>query len=316
MIKFDATLQDVRFFVAVYEERSFTAAAERENATQSGVSQHVRKLEDRFNVRLFYRDIGTVAPTPAGDMFYRRAIEVLNGLESATRDLHAFSSGVEGKITVGLMPTLTRCVLAQALLRFMQDNPNAVVQVVEAYSGLLTEKVSAGELDFAIVPGFSGAGGLKSSFFLNTPEVLVSRVESRFRHLAPVRLSEINPLNIVVSGSQNTRRGTLETYFVSSGVHAVRIVELDSMFATLDFVERTDWITILPGIMTIPEIGRHRLTLNPLCEPALTLNLVRIEPARRILSPVAEAFCGYLHTEASQMNAEWTETVPHIQPLV
>ena len=40
------SLRDFHLFVAVYEERSFTAAAAREHATQSGVSQHVRKLED------------------------------------------------------------------------------------------------------------------------------------------------------------------------------------------------------------------------------------------------------------------------------
>jgi DNA-binding transcriptional LysR family regulator len=39
------SLRDIRLFIAAYEERSFTAAATRENATQSGVSQHIRKLE-------------------------------------------------------------------------------------------------------------------------------------------------------------------------------------------------------------------------------------------------------------------------------
>ncbi len=41
------SIRDIRVFVAAYEEGSFTAAAARENATQSGVSQHVRKLEER-----------------------------------------------------------------------------------------------------------------------------------------------------------------------------------------------------------------------------------------------------------------------------
>ena len=50
------SLRDIRLFIAVYEERSFTAAAKRENATQSGVSQHIRKIEDRFGVTLFTRD--------------------------------------------------------------------------------------------------------------------------------------------------------------------------------------------------------------------------------------------------------------------
>ncbi|HIC67388.1 MAG TPA: LysR family transcriptional regulator, partial [Paracoccus sp.] len=44
------SLRDISIFVAAYEERSFTAAAERENATQSGVSQHMRNLEYMLGV--------------------------------------------------------------------------------------------------------------------------------------------------------------------------------------------------------------------------------------------------------------------------
>ncbi len=61
------SLRSIQVFVATYEERSFTAAARREHATQSGVSQHVRKLEDRLGAKLFSRDRGRVVPTPAGD---------------------------------------------------------------------------------------------------------------------------------------------------------------------------------------------------------------------------------------------------------
>src|ERR1700730_9619959 len=64
------SLRDIRIFVAVYEERSFTAAAIREHATQSGVSQHIRKLEEGFRVKLFNREKGRVAPTPTADASY------------------------------------------------------------------------------------------------------------------------------------------------------------------------------------------------------------------------------------------------------
>ena len=51
-------LQDIRLFVAAYEEKSFTAAATRENSTQSGVSHHIRQLETLLNVKLFVREKG------------------------------------------------------------------------------------------------------------------------------------------------------------------------------------------------------------------------------------------------------------------
>ena len=80
----NGSLRDIRLFVAAYEERSFTAAARREHATQSGVSQHMRKLEDTLRAKLFARDRGRVVPTPAGDSYYRHCIELLNTYAKAT----------------------------------------------------------------------------------------------------------------------------------------------------------------------------------------------------------------------------------------
>ena len=49
-------IQQLRFFVAVYEEGSFSAGAIRVNATQSGLSMHVRQLENRYGCLLYTSD--------------------------------------------------------------------------------------------------------------------------------------------------------------------------------------------------------------------------------------------------------------------
>jgi DNA-binding transcriptional LysR family regulator len=81
---------DIRLFVAAYEQRSFTGAANREHATQSGVSQHIRKLEESYNVKLFFREKGRIVPTPAGDAYYARCIELLRLIEAGKSTIRAF----------------------------------------------------------------------------------------------------------------------------------------------------------------------------------------------------------------------------------
>jgi DNA-binding transcriptional LysR family regulator len=303
------SLRDIRLFVAVYEERSFTAAAVRENATQPGVSQHVRKLEEQLGVTLFSRG-GAVQPTPAGDAYYRGCIEVLRAHEQAGQALHGFGAGLAGEIVVGLMPTITRCALAPALARFMEIHPNVAVRVVEAFSGILTEQVRAGELAFAIVPPALGEVGLKSRLFVRTPELLVSRRDSGLRHLAPVRLAALGPLRLVVPGLANARRARIETYLTSNGVVVERRLELDTMFGALDFVSGTDWVTILPGTMMVSDIEQRQFTINPLADPPLALELMLIEPSRRPLSPAADAFLECLRAESSRLDDRWARFVP------
>src|SRR4029450_10966716 len=153
-----------------------------------------------LGVRLFSRDKGQVIPTPAGDAFYQRCLELLRIHEEAKRAAQSSGQGAAGQLVVGLMPTMTRCALAPVLASFMQANPNVRVKIVEGYSGTLTQQIRAGELGFAtppppprepasaLVPAFAGAAGLPSPLPLPTPEVLVPHPASKRTHMAPVQL--------------------------------------------------------------------------------------------------------------------------------
>jgi DNA-binding transcriptional LysR family regulator len=246
-----------------------------------------------------------VVPTPAGDSYYRHCIELLNTYARAASAVQLHGSGLSGNVVVGLMPTMTRCALAPVLDRFIGKHPNVVVRVVEGYSASLTEQVQAAELEFAIVPAFAGAPGLKSRLFLRTPELLVSKAGSPLKHLQPVNLADLGPLKLVVPSKANTRRRLIETYLASNGVEVDRMLELDAMLGTLDFVARTDWLAILPGIMMASETPRPRqFTVNPIAPP-FALDLVLIEPSRRPMSPGAQAFLAMLEEESVSLNRRW-----------
>ena len=73
----------------------------------------------------------------------------------------------------------------------------------------------------------------------------------------------------------NTRRGTLETYCATVGAEITRIIELDTMFGTLDFVARGDWVTILPALMMAAG-ATQGFAVNPIVDPALTHDFDRI----------------------------------------
>lgn len=298
-----ASLLDIRLFVAAYEERSFTLAAQRENATQSGVSQHVKALEERLGAALFLRQKSGIEPTPAGRAYYEKCVEILRAEAAAREAMRPFVNSAEASLVVGLMPTLTRCALAPALARFLDACPNANIRIVEGYSGALTRMAQADEIDFAIVPAFAGQDGLRQTAFLQTRELLVSRAGTGADR-TPVRLADIENLRLVLPGSANTRRQSIETYCARAGARIDRILELDAMFGTLDFVARTEWRTILPAVLIGDQVG-PALQANPVSAPGLTLDLVRIEPARRPLAPAAQAFNAILQEEAARLSALW-----------
>ena len=172
-------LRQVRAVIAVCEEGSFTRAAERENATQSGISQHVAAVERDLKAKLFTRTGGRVTPTPAGLRYYKRCVEAVGTLELAGEEARALAGEVTGDLRIGLMPTFTRAVLAPVLDDFVPRYPEVRLHIVEGYSNLLTDMVLDDALDFAIVPAFEGAMGLKSRLLVRDREMLISGPASR-----------------------------------------------------------------------------------------------------------------------------------------
>ncbi len=298
-------LRQVRAVIAVCEEGSFTRAAERENATQSGISQHVAAVERALGVKLFERESGGVKPTPAGLRYYKSCVEAVGALEHAAEQARALAGEVTGELRIGLMPTFTRAVLAPVLDDFVPRCPEVRLHIVEGYSNLLTEMVRNDELDFAVVPAFEGTIGLKSRLLVRDREMLISGAKRGFTPLAPLRLSECKPLKIVVPGPDNIRRRNLETYFQSHGVEIEAMLNMDAMIATLEFVARSDWTTILPSVISVNDIGRGELIVNPIVAPEMHAEFVVIQPARRTLSTQARLFLQRFEQEVAHIHEVW-----------
>jgi LysR family nitrogen assimilation transcriptional regulator len=302
-------LRQVRAVIAVCEEGSFTRAAERENATQSGISQHVATVERTLGVKLFERSARGIVPTPAGLRYYKSCVEAVGRLEEANEDARARAGLVAGDLRIGLMPTFTRAVLAPTLEDFVPRHPDVRLHVFEGYSGVLTDMVLGDELDFAVVPAFEGRVGLKSRLLVRDREMLLSGGKHGLAPLAPVRLADCAPLKIVAPGPDNVRRRNLDTYFQTHGVEIAAMLEMDAMIGTLEFVARSDWMTVLPSLISVNDIGKGDLVVNPIVDPPLHAEFVVIQPTRRTLSMPARRFLERFEAEVAHIHAIWEEAL-------
>jgi LysR family nitrogen assimilation transcriptional regulator len=302
-------LRQIRAVIAVCEEGSFTRAAARENATQSGISQHVAAVEKKLGVKLFERTPAGVMPTPAGFHYYKSCVEAVGVLENAAEQVRARAGRVTGELRIGLMPTFTRAVLAPVLDDFVPRCPEVRLHIVEGYSNLLTEMVLDGALDFAVVPAFEGALGLKSRLLVRDREMLVSGPKRKLPPLAPVRLADVRSLKIVVPGPDNIRRRNLDTYFQSHSVEVDSMLEMDAMIATLEFVARSDWVTVLPSVISVNDIGRGELIVNPIVRPELHHEFVVIQPTRRTLTMQARLFLERFEHEVAHIHDMWRAAI-------
>jgi len=280
-------------FVIAAGALTVAAVAEIENLRDARRLARVRSIDRMIGERMGprYEDLKSVAGERAGRV-------------SALR-----SKVARTQIRLDEAADTNQVVVVTRRSQFRLEKAQARLHIVEGYSGLLTQMVLDGDLDFAVVPAFEGAMGLKSRLLVRDREMLISGPKRGLSPLAPVRLADVRPLKIVVPGPDNIRRRNLDTYFQSHGVEVEAMLEMDAMIATLEFVAGSDWVTVLPSVISVNDIGRGELTVNPIVAPELHAEFVVIQPTRRSLSTQARLFLERFEREVAQIHQRWDEAI-------
>src|SRR4051794_23574729 len=105
----DVHLRDLRYFVAVAEELSFTrAATDRLFISQPALSKQIRRLELELRTPLFVRDRRTVALTPAGSALLPHARRLIEEWEQARHAVADAVSAEDAVLTVGFQTSIGR----------------------------------------------------------------------------------------------------------------------------------------------------------------------------------------------------------------
>src|SRR5262249_51032722 len=99
-------LRQIRYFVSVARHGSFTRAATDLRVVQPALSQQIKRTEKELTLQLFDRRGSTLALTPAGSAFLRRAETILADVNMAITEMRGFSEATTGRVAVGAMFTL------------------------------------------------------------------------------------------------------------------------------------------------------------------------------------------------------------------
>jgi len=297
-------LKQIRDFLAVYEEGSFSKAAERENCTQPGLSVQIRRLEESLKQRLFDRNARGVTPTVAGREFYGSCRKVVSALREAKQRMLDISGSITGSINIGLPPSFSKAALAPALRTFVEAYPHVQVRLAEAYSGSLTQWVVSADLNFAIVTEPPAEFGLEITRIFRDRLMLVRRPNTPADRngRSPRAQAKPSALKLVVPSTRHSLRRLIETSVEPGQVE--KVLEIDGLLATLDFIRNSDWVTILPFIAIVDEVMQGKLVARPLAHPALRLDYFLIHKKEEALSPAASAFLDLLVTELNRASGQ------------
>jgi len=144
-------LRQLRYLVALDEERNFTRAAEREHIAQPALSQQIRRLEEEVGLELVDRSTRRAAMTDAGLALVARARRILAEIEAAHVELEAVRGVQRGRVTLGVMHTMGPIDISLALAMFHDRRPQVELTVREYSSDELADLLRVDDLDLAFL---------------------------------------------------------------------------------------------------------------------------------------------------------------------
>jgi DNA-binding transcriptional LysR family regulator len=186
-------LRQLRYLVALAEERNFTRAAASVHVAQPALSQQIRKLEDELGLALVERTTRRVALTRAGELLVVRARRILAELEAAETELQALHGMFTGHVTIGAMHTMGPVDLSLALALFHERHPAVGLTVCEQSSGEMAELLRVDELDLAFlsVTERVESHGLGLHQLVSEELVVVLSLEHRLAQRQQLRMAEL-----------------------------------------------------------------------------------------------------------------------------
>ncbi len=108
----------MKVFCTVAETKSFSKTSEIIHLTQPAVSLQIQALEEKYETKLFDRSASTVTLTPAGEILYKYAKEILALYASAEKVIGKQTGLVKGSITIGASSTIGNYILPSVITEF------------------------------------------------------------------------------------------------------------------------------------------------------------------------------------------------------
>ena len=282
-------LAELRVFLAVATERSFSRAAARLHRTQPAVSQAIRRLEDEVGERLFDRTSKNGSLTEAGRVLNEYADRILRLTEEAERSVRELRDLHRGRVLIGVNEA-TANILLPLIDRFKTAYPAVMLDVRRIAARHVAVEVAQGNLDFGIMTFQPPERGLQALTLGADEMVLLVHPDHPFVKRTTVTLAEFGQQTVIAhSDPSPARERVLRLSEVKHAPINIQIA-LPSLEAIKRAVEMRIGVALLPRRCALTEIARGTLVAVRVPELRLPRHVRLVYRRNGELSHAATAF--------------------------
>ncbi|MCB2156630.1 hydrogen peroxide-inducible genes activator [bacterium] len=187
-------IQRLRYFLEVARQKNFSRAAEICHVSQPSLSQQIKKLEEEVDGPLFLRNRGRITLSPLGESFLKYAQTIMASVASAEEFVAETRSNARRTIRFGAIPTIAPYIVPQIFAAVSKSVPGIKFELLESQTEFLTEALTIGTIDFAIMSPPTSIDNICDHLTLRRDELLLTLPANhplaKARSITPAKLNE------------------------------------------------------------------------------------------------------------------------------
>src|SRR5688500_1293836 len=262
------TLTELKYVVALAQERHFGRAAQKCFVTQPTLSLALAKLEDELGVKLFERNKNEVLVTSRGQAIVEQARRVLDEVGKIQHLARGGQDQLSGVLRLGTIPTIGPYLLAELVPILRKRAPQMPLSIEENLTGNLAPMLRDGELDVVIIALPFAIPGVKPRVVYEEPFSVVVPEGHRWQDRKSVKPSELGDENLLVLNNGHCFRDqVLETCPGQSNTAVPEGRAGSSLETIRNMVASGLGISVVPQTALTPRYATKLLKVVPFTAP-------------------------------------------------
>lgn len=293
----------LQVFHTVARQLSFTKAAEQLYMTQPAVTFQIKQLEEHFNARLFERNHGRIALTPAGRLVLDYAERILGLSEEMQTRVAELTGATSGPLLLGASTTIAEYILPRILGEFKVAHPQVHVHLTVGNSEMIEGRIADHALDLGLIESPSHAAGLASEVCCEDELVLICSPTHPFAKSAAVTPRQLAGAPYVSRELGSGTREFIDQYLRQCEVAPEDldvVMELGSPEAIKGVIETGLGISIVSRATVARELKLGSLAAVPL-EPRLIRAFSLVHPREKFRSRLLTTFVAFATARMKQL---------------
>jgi len=287
----------LKVFCTVAETKSFSKTSEIIHLTQPAVSLQIQALEEMYETKLFDRSSSKVTLTPAGEVLYKYAKDILTLYISAEKVIGEMTGLVKGSITIGAGSTIGNYLLPSVISDFRRAHPKIKVHLFVANMQRVIELLNAGNISLGLVEGDVKRQKMVVEKLISDELLVIVPTHHPWSKRKDVSIAELIDEPFILREAGSGTRQTIEKFFARHGITPQNMkvsMVLGSTQAIKEAVENGLGVSIISRWSARKELRFGTLHTLNFKEEKMVRNFSLLTHRNSVSSHAIEEFLSYL----------------------